>query len=272
MSVNRNCGKYPGLLLYIDDLFFMASISGKAFKEVVLALAAYASDGEIPVHLKGQTLCIFNMLAVKVDANAARYDAVVERKAAQSGCRAGRPGRPRRAAPAAGPAEIEETAEENRPENTENGEGTAAPSVLPAPVPAAPETRIARTEAEKPLPSARFTPPTEEEVSDYIAREGLTGCDNFYHFYAARGWMMGKTPMADWHSAIRSFEDYHKQNLMKAQAPPPKIRPNGFGDYEQRTYPAGCMIGGEIDLLAEARALFGEDMNQDAAPGKEAPS
>lgn len=55
--------------------------------------------------------------------------------------------------------------------------------------------------------AARFVPPTAEEVHAY-ARERQSPVDpeRFRDFYAAKGWMVGKSPMKDWKAAFRNWE------------------------------------------------------------------
>ena len=52
-----------------------------------------------------------------------------------------------------------------------------------------------------------FSPPTAEEVRDYC-QERKNGIDAnaFVDFYAAKGWLVGKTPMRDWQAAVRTWE------------------------------------------------------------------
>lgn len=61
-----------------------------------------------------------------------------------------------------------------------------------------------------PTPSSRgkrFSPPTVDEVREYC-QERNNGIDAaaFVDFYAARGWMIGKTHMKDWKAAVRTWE------------------------------------------------------------------
>lgn len=55
--------------------------------------------------------------------------------------------------------------------------------------------------------SQRFTPPTPDEVQQYCdeRRNGIIGSE-FCDFYAAKGWMIGKSRMKDWKAAIRTWE------------------------------------------------------------------
>ena len=61
-------------------------------------------------------------------------------------------------------------------------------------------------ELDKPR-TARFTPPTVEEVSSYC-QERKNGIDaqRFVDYYNSRGWMLGKTKMKDWKAAVRTWE------------------------------------------------------------------
>lgn len=55
--------------------------------------------------------------------------------------------------------------------------------------------------------STRFTPPTPDDVQQYCdeRRNGIIGSE-FCDFYAARGWMIGKSRMKDWKAAVRTWE------------------------------------------------------------------
>ena len=53
---------------------------------------------------------------------------------------------------------------------------------------------------------APFTPPTLEEVSDYIALKGLdTDAGHFVDYYTANGWRVGRAHMRDWRAALRNW-------------------------------------------------------------------
>lgn len=56
--------------------------------------------------------------------------------------------------------------------------------------------------------SKRFTPPTIEEVGAYC-KERKNGVDPFkwWNFYNSKGWMIGKTKMKDWQSAVHTWEE-----------------------------------------------------------------
>lgn len=61
-------------------------------------------------------------------------------------------------------------------------------------------------------PQKRFTPPSLEEVQAYCSERG-NGIDAqaFIDFYKSKNWYVGKTKMADWKAAIRTWESRNKK-------------------------------------------------------------
>ena len=54
--------------------------------------------------------------------------------------------------------------------------------------------------------SRRFTPPSVDEVSDYISSRGLAAdAAQFVDYYTANGWHVGRSPMRDWQAALRNW-------------------------------------------------------------------
>lgn len=59
----------------------------------------------------------------------------------------------------------------------------------------------------------RFTPPTIEEVSSYIAEKGYSvDADRFIDFYESKGWMVGKNKMKDWKASVRTWQNSRKES------------------------------------------------------------
>ena len=61
----------------------------------------------------------------------------------------------------------------------------------------------------------RFTPPTLEDVQEYIEQKGYkVDASKFIDFYTSKGWLVGKTPMKDWRAAVRVWHgrDKPKEN------------------------------------------------------------
>lgn len=98
----------------------------------------------------------------------------------------------------------EPEATKGEPERTEkNRAGTESePNGSPYPYPY-PYQDIKENTKEK---SARFTPPTVEEVKAYASEHGFKiDAERFVDFYASKGWMVGKTKMKDWKAAVRNW-------------------------------------------------------------------
>ena len=65
--------------------------------------------------------------------------------------------------------------------------------------------------ADKPPRAPRFTPPTLAEVQSYVAeRHSAVDPQGFIDFYAAKGWLVGKSPMRDWKAACRNAESWER--------------------------------------------------------------
>lgn len=58
-----------------------------------------------------------------------------------------------------------------------------------------------------PSNSKRFVKPTIEEIRAYCSeRNNTVDAESFYDFYESKGWVVGKSPMKDWKSAVRTWE------------------------------------------------------------------
>jgi hypothetical protein len=69
--------------------------------------------------------------------------------------------------------------------------------------------------------SARFTPPSIEEVRAYIAeRKSPVDAEKWYAYYVANGWRVGKNPMKNWHASVVYWEREAKKPGMSAKNPP----------------------------------------------------
>lgn len=83
---------------------------------------------------------------------------------------------------------------------------------------------IKEKESKKKSAQMRFTPPTFEEVREFIADNGYTlvNAEAFYNHYEAIGWKVGKNTMKDWHAAVRGW-----QSREKVEAPKVAEQPQG---------------------------------------------
>lgn len=72
------------------------------------------------------------------------------------------------------------------------------------------QVRLDQTRVEKKTrtpSSRRFTPPTVEDVESYCQERGnAVDAQRFVDFYAASGWMRGKSPIRDWKACVRTWE------------------------------------------------------------------
>lgn len=59
-------------------------------------------------------------------------------------------------------------------------------------------------------------PPTIDEIREYcIERNNGIDAEYFYHFYEEKGWIVGKSKMKNWHSAIITWEKRNKETVVK---------------------------------------------------------
>lgn len=77
-----------------------------------------------------------------------------------------------------------------------------------------------------------FTPPDIDEVRAYCKdRANGIDPDEWYDFYASKGWMVGKNKMVDWKAAVRTWENKRRTAESSAAQPPP---PEEQRDYHQK--------------------------------------
>ena len=66
----------------------------------------------------------------------------------------------------------------------------------------------------------KFAPPSEDEVAAYCLERGNgINATEFVDFYTAKGWMVGKSPMKDWRSAVRTWEHSRGKRELGTLAP-----------------------------------------------------
>ena len=54
--------------------------------------------------------------------------------------------------------------------------------------------------------TSRFTPPTIQEIEDYIKEKGYSvDAEAFFAFYDSNGWLVGKNKMKSWKSAVTTW-------------------------------------------------------------------
>ena len=196
------------------------------FRAIVLAVCAYALDGEEP-ELSGVARAIFTLIRPTLEVG--RSKAENRSRAEQTVLSAEQTGN-----------RLEQT--KNKPEQTQNKRKQTDNK---------PEQTRKEKEKERekesendsycspPPPSGpkRFVPPTLAEVQSYVAeRQSPVDPQGFIDFYASKGWMVGKTPMKDWKAACRNAETWERWSRTEASAPPKKGLAQALTDRQMEKY------------------------------------
>lgn len=210
---------------YYDAL---KELPAEEFRDIVLAVCAYALDGE-ETELSGVARAIFTLIRPTLEVG--RSKAENRSRTEQTSISAEQTGnRP------------EQT--KNKPEQTQNKRKQTGNK---------PEQTRKEKEKEKerekesendsycspPPPSGpkRFVPPTLAEVQSYVAqRQSPVDPQGFIDFYASKGWMVGKTPMKDWKAACRNAETWERWSRTEASAPPKKGLAQALTDRQMEKY------------------------------------
>lgn len=210
---------------YYDAL---KEIPAEEFRAIVLAVCAYALDGEEP-ELSGVARAIFTLIRPTLEVG--RSKAENRSRAEQTSLSAEQDSNKR-----------EQT--ENKRKQTDNKRKQTDNK---------PEQTRKEKEKEKerekesendsycspPPPSGpkRFVPPTLAEVQSYVSeRQSPVDPQGFIDFYASKGWMVGKTPMKDWKAACRNAETWERWSRTEASAPPQKGLAQALTDRQMEKY------------------------------------
>lgn len=81
-------------------------------------------------------------------------------------------------------------------------------------------TNNVTTEQETNIRESRFAPPSIENVSAEIADKKYTSmtAGSFWNFYETKGWMVGKSKMKNWKSALAGWEARNKKENPKIES------------------------------------------------------
>lgn len=217
---------------YYDAL---KELPAEEFRDIVLAVCAYALDGEEP-ELSGVARAIFTLIRPTLEVG--RSKAENRSRAEQTSISAEQTGN-----------SPEQT--KNKPEQTQNKRKQTGNK--PEQTRNKPEQTRKEKEKEKerekesendsycspPPPSGpkRFVPPTLAEVQSYVAqRQSPVDPQGFIDFYASKGWMVGKTPMKDWKAACRNAETWERWSRTEASAPPKNGLAQALTDRQMEKY------------------------------------
>lgn len=110
--------------------------------------------------------------------------------------------------------------------------------------------------SEKNLRRHKFIPPTAEQVREYCNGRGpeyqSIDPEEFVAFYQSKGWMVGKSPMKDWHAALVTWARKRACGRPpRGAAPAPVIAPVALAlEENERTM---------RELMEKARAELGDE-------------
>ena len=217
---------------YYDAL---KELPAEEFRAIVLAVCAYALDGEEP-ELSGVARAIFTLIRPTLEVG--RSKAENRSRTEQTPLSAEQDSDKREQ------AENKRKQTDNKRKQTDN---------IRKQTDNKPEQTRKEKEKEKerekesendsycspPPPSGpkRFVPPTLAEVQSYVAeRQSPVDPQGFIDFYASKGWMVGKTPMKDWKAACRNAETWERWSRTEASAPPKKGLAQALTDRQMEKY------------------------------------
>ena len=210
---------------YYDAL---KDIPAEEFRAIVLAVCAYALDGE-ESELSGVARAIFTLIRPTLEVG--RSKAENRSRAEQTPLSAEQTGnRPEQTKNKPEQTDNKRKQTDNKPEQTrkekekekEREKESENDSYCSPPPPSAPK---------------RFVPPTLAEVQSYVAeRQSPVDPQGFIDFYASKGWMVGKTPMKDWKAACRNAETWERWSRTEASAPPKKGLAQALTDRQMEKY------------------------------------
>lgn len=163
------------------------------------AIFRYVLSGEEPTD-PAVKFSMFPLIKAELDRNAEKYADVCEKRR-EAGRRGGKKGNKTTA-----------------PDGVNVGEPTDG-----SPMDEAEETpETTAPEPQRKAAKARFSPPSVDEVQQYITAQGYSvNAANFVDFYAAKGWRIGNNLMKDWKAAVRTWQRREQQN------PTAPTQPNG---------------------------------------------
>lgn len=165
------------------------------------AMMDYALDGVEPEGLTGVAAVAWGFMRPQIDACNARYDSSC--KGAEFGRLGGAPKGNRNAKRTKQPPGLNETTLKGLNETTPQGLNE---TTLNDTLNSNSNTNVNVNESVNESVNVIGTP-SLQEIQDFVAEEGLKmDAKSFYDYYSARGWLIGKTPMADWRAGCRRWE------------------------------------------------------------------
>jgi len=184
---------------------------------VIRALGDYVDTGNADPDLPPIAFLAFKFIKDRIDVEKIKYE---EKKAlrAEAGRKGGRPRKKEE-------EKAEESKEESKEKQTKAKKANAFLEKQNNPVYVFDSVFDTVIDSEKDRRETHKEkvdfPPTVEDVREYCQSAGLDSVDPafFVNFYAARGWMMGRSKMHDWRSAVISWDLDARKAGRSARAP-----------------------------------------------------
>lgn len=170
-----------------------------------LALTCYVFENKTP-QLESTSLAIWNAIKPQVDASLRRYENA--KKGAEYGKLGGRPKKKK-------DGDEEETKKplkgyESETLNYNSDSNLDLDSDSDSNSDSNSNEDLDNNKPPNPLKGAagkRFTKPSVSEIRDYCdERHNGIDAQEFFDFYEAKGWMIGRSPMKDWRACVRTWE------------------------------------------------------------------
>lgn len=139
--------------------------------------------------------------------------------------------------------------------NTPTGDNTTEESITNVISSSSVISPVESSAHEKGLHKRKFVPPTVEEVGEYIRGRGpeyqSIDPEQFVAFYRSKGWMVGKSPMKDWHAALVTWAKRNRRDGRASRCGEPVIAPVELAlEQNERTM---------RELMEKARAEIGDE-------------
>ena len=182
-------------VFYVEWLDHLGLLDPAEAMAVLQALRVYIGSGALP-ELTGAAAMAFSFIRSQIDRDMEKWETIRSKRSEAGKLGAQATNERHKTAKAANAASAEQ--------------GTANPAVN---VTVTGNVNVSSKDGgigDKPQ-NKRFTPPTLEQVTEYVQeRSSPVDPQAFIDFYAAKGWMVGKSPMRDWRAACRNAEGWDR--------------------------------------------------------------
>ena len=168
------------IIIYQAWATIINSLSDAKAGKLIKMVLTYGIKGQVTTSEDETINAIFEMIKDKLDEDAGKYDAKVERVAKARENR-----------------KHNENSMKSECNHNKNISDTVTDTVTDTVLPKGNNNSI-----------GRFTPPPLADVQSYFKEKGINDPkepEKFIDFYTSKGWMVGKNKMKDWKAAVRNW-------------------------------------------------------------------